>query len=209
MGQQIVAECPVDAARAGERGLPRHLRLGGVGRQRVERLARLADPGIELGQLGLLLDRRRRDERRRVDVLERLAPLGNVVEVGQDLVELLLRERVELVVVAAGATERQAEPDRRRRLDAVYRVLDEELVDDDAPLAVLAVVAVEGGGDALPAGPPGSRSPASCSMVNRSNACWCRRRVTQSASATRPLAVVCSRCVGVAAASSTRTPSAP
>ena len=149
VGQQIVPERPVDTAGAGQRGLPLRPGRGRFRGELVERVARLADPLVELGQLGLLLDRRRRDERRRVDVLERLPPLGDVVEVGQDLVELPLRDRVELVVVAAGAAERQPEPDRRGRLDAVHRVLHEELVDDDPSLAVLAVIAVEGGGDAL------------------------------------------------------------
>ena len=147
--RRLVAQRPVDAPRAGQRGLPRRLCFPGVGRERLERLPRLAEPLVELGQLRFLLDRRGGDEGRRVDVLERLPPLGDVVEVGQDLVELLLRDRVELVIVAAGAAQRQAEPDRRRRLHPVDRVLDEELVDDDAAFAVLAVVAVEGGGDAL------------------------------------------------------------
>ena len=53
-----------------------------------------------------------------------LPVLRHVVEEGEQLVELLLRERVVLVVVAAGAAERQPEPDRRRRLDAVDDVLD-------------------------------------------------------------------------------------
>ena len=155
MRHEVVAERPVDVAGGAERGHPGRLRGGRVGPQRVERLAGHAEPLVERGQLGLLLGRRRGEERRRVDVLERLAPLRNVVEVRQDLVELLLRDRVELVVVAAGAAHRQAEPDRGRRLDAVDGVLDEELVDDDAPLAVLAVVAVERGGDALVAGRTG------------------------------------------------------
>ena len=48
-----------------------------------------------------------------------LPVLGHVVEVREELIELLLRERIELVVVAARAAERQAQEHRGRRVHAI------------------------------------------------------------------------------------------
>ncbi len=147
--EQPVAEVPVDRPRPLERRLPLgpgRRRLGVEGGQRRPRLGEL---GVELVELGVLLAGRGGDQGRAVHVLEALAPLGDVVEVRHDLVELLLRDRVELVVVAARAAQGQAHPHRAGGRHAVDAVLGEELVDDDAPLAVQAVVAVERGGDAL------------------------------------------------------------
>ena len=89
------------------------------------------------------------DQRRRVAELDGLAAFRHVVEEGEELVELLLRDRVVLVVVAAGAADRQAEPDGGGGLDAVDDVLDGVLLGDDAALGVAAMVAVEAGGDLL------------------------------------------------------------
>ena len=147
--EELVAQHPVDAPRVGERAFPRAAGVRRVGLEARERLARLGDLGVEPAQLGELIVGGGGDHRRRVAVLERLAPLGHVVEVGEDLVELLLRDGVELVVVAAGAPQGQAHPHRPRRRHPVDHVLDQELLGDDAALAVLAVVPVEGGGDAL------------------------------------------------------------
>ena len=147
--EQPVAEVPVDRPRPLERGLPLgpgRRRLGVEGGQRRPRLGEL---GVQLVELGLLLAGGGGDQGRGVHVLEALAPLGDVVEVRHDLVELLLGDRVELVVVAAGAAQGQAHPHGAGGRHAVDAVLGEELVDDDAALAVQAVVAVERGGDAL------------------------------------------------------------
>ena len=75
--------------------------------------------------------------------------LVGVVEEGEELVVLALRQRVVLVVVALGAADRQAEPDRRRRVDAVDDRLDAELLLVDAALVVGQRVAVEAGGQLL------------------------------------------------------------
>ena len=156
MDQELVAQDPVDGPGVAQRVLPRGPGVGRVGLEARELLARLLELLVELGELGEVRVGRRGDERRRVEVLERLraeaaqvAAFGDVVEVGVDLVELLLRDRVELVVVAAGAPQGQPHPHRAGRRHAIYHVLDQELLGDDAALAVLAVVAVEGGGDLL------------------------------------------------------------
>ena len=53
------------------------------------------------------------------------------------------------MIVAAGTTQRETEPDRGRRVDAVDDVLHEILFLQDAALAVATVVAVEAGRDDL------------------------------------------------------------
>ena len=113
------------------------------------RLRAPATSCLELPALLLLGAGRRLDQRRRVAVLDRPALLGDVVEEGEEPVELVLRDRVELVAVAAGAGQRQAQPDGRGRVDAVDDVLDGVLLGDDAPFAVAAMVAVEAGRDLL------------------------------------------------------------
>ena len=155
VGEQPVAQVPVDRPRRLERRLP----LGPGGRRLVveggEGRPGLGQLRVQRVQFRLLLAGGRGHQRRRVHVLEALAPLGNVVEVRHDLVELLLRDRVELVVVAAGAPQGQAHPDGAGGRHPVDAVLGEELVDHDAALAVQAVVAVERGGDALVEGGAG------------------------------------------------------
>ena len=73
----------------------------------------------------------------------------DAVEESQELVELGLRDRVELMVVAAGAAHRQAEEDGGRRLDAVDGVLDPPFFLDRACFGDRAIIAVESGGDLL------------------------------------------------------------
>ena len=68
----------------------------------------LAD-GCRTGlQLRLLPGSWSRNERRRVAVFEVAAALADVVEVGEKLVEIFLREGVVLVVVAAGTADSRA-----------------------------------------------------------------------------------------------------
>ena len=82
-------------------------------------------------------------------MLPSIARLRRVVEERRQRVELLLRERVELVVVADRAAGGQAEPDLRRRLGAVAGVEDEVFLVDRAALVGRDVAAVEAGGDLL------------------------------------------------------------
>jgi len=73
---------------------------------------------IELLQLGGLL--RRRDGRL---VLPADGTFLDVGEESAELVELFGGERIELVIVAFGAAERQAEPDRGDVADAIGEIL--------------------------------------------------------------------------------------
>ena len=87
---------------------------------------------------GFDLGRGRLDHRHGVADPRDLALLGHVVEERQQAIELLLRDRVVLVIVAAGAADRQPQPDRGRRVEPVDRVLDQELFGNDARLRELA-----------------------------------------------------------------------
>ena len=60
-----------------------------------------------------------------------------------------LRDRIELVIVAAGALERQPEERGAEGLHAVGDVFDAELLLDAAAFVRLPVQAVEGGGEPL------------------------------------------------------------
>ena len=146
MCDEPVAQCPIDTPGRAQRGFPLRLRRGPLRGEVGERGACLPQLCVELINLGLLLRGRGRDERRRIHILERLAAFRDVVEVGKNLVKLLLGDRVELVVVTAGTPEGQTQPHRRGRRDAIDGVLHQELVRDDAAFAVLAMVPVEGGG---------------------------------------------------------------
>ena len=99
--------------------------------------------------------RRQLDQGRHIAASLGVYPLFvDAVEEAEELVELGLRDRVELVVVAAGAAHRQAEEDHRRRLDPVDTVLDAPFLLDRAGLGDGPVIAVEPGGDPLRPGRP-------------------------------------------------------
>ena len=78
-----------------------------------------------------------------------LAVFGHVIEEREQPVVVLLRDRVELVVVAAGALERQSEPSHAERTDSVRHVLDAVLLLDDPALGINHVIPIESGCDAL------------------------------------------------------------
>ena len=170
VGRQAVAGRPDDGVGVAERRLPGALRLVDLRPQLRELRLGRRDAIVDRPQLLLLFRRRRVDQGRRVAGLLPDPRLRDAVEVGEELVELLLLDRVELVVVAAGAAHRQPQPHGARRRDAVDDVLDEELLRDDAHLGVHAVVAVEAGGDPLIERRVRRRSPASCSIVKRRTA---------------------------------------
>ena len=149
VSQELVTQDPIDLRGCAQGLFPSRLGGGHFTLEARERLARLTELTIELGDPSLLLRRGSRDKRRRVYVLEALPALGDVVEEREDLVELQLRDRIELVVVAARAPQRQAEPDGGRRRDSIDRVFHQELRWHDPAFGVQAVVAVETGGDTL------------------------------------------------------------
>ena len=107
------------------------------------------DLRFELFQLGLLFGGGGAHQRDGVADAAVFADFGDVVEEGEELVVVALRDRVELVVVAAGAFDREAEPGRADGADAVGDVFDAVLLVDDAAFGVDDVVAAEAGGDAL------------------------------------------------------------
>ena len=83
--------------------------------------------------------------------------LRRVVEEGRELVELLLAERVELVVVADRAPGGQAEPDLRGRLGPIPRVQDDVFLVDRPAFAGRDVAAVEPRGHLLLQGAVGEQ----------------------------------------------------
>src|SRR5208282_1205397 len=62
--------------------------------------------------------------------------LIDVVEESEELVIVALRERIVLVVVALGASDRQSQKDRARGIDPVHDRLDAELLDVDPAFLV-------------------------------------------------------------------------
>ena len=93
--------------------------------------------------------------------------LVDAVEEAEELIIFFLGDRIVLVAVAAGALERQAEERGREGVGPVGDVLDAELFLDASPLVGLAMVAVERRGEDLRRGSGcGSRSPASCQVMN-------------------------------------------
>ena len=72
-----------------------------------------------------------------------------VVEVGEQPVVVLLRERVVLVVVALHTLHRGAEPDRAGRVDAVDHLVGAVLFRIDARLDVAGRQPVKAGGNLL------------------------------------------------------------
>ena len=100
-------------------------------------------------EFGLLFAGRGREQRHRVGDAAIFAVFEHVVKEREHPVVVLLADRVELVVVAAGAFHRQAEQGGACGADAVGDVFDAILLVDDAAFAVDDVVTVEGRGEAL------------------------------------------------------------
>ena len=120
----------------------RHLGLGGL-----DRCLEL----LELELLGLI---------RHLDIGVRVAAAAvggtadhaaflDVVEEGEELVELALADWIVFVVVAARTAQSQAQPGCARGVHAVNDVLQSPFLINDAALAIDAVVAVKAGGHDL------------------------------------------------------------
>ena len=82
-------------------------------------------------------------------VIGEAAFVGDAVEIGEEAVEIFLRDGVVLVIVAAGAADGEAHPNDACGLGAVGDVFDPVFLWNDAPFAISAVVTVETGGDDL------------------------------------------------------------
>ena len=165
MRREPAARSPVRLRRAGQPGLPHRLLPRNPGFHRLPAMLRSGQLVLESREPFLLPGQRRSDQRVLVAEVPDHALFGHVVEVREELVVLLLRKGVELVVVAAGASERQAQPDRRCRLRPVRDVLDAELLVHRAALGGGAVVAVESGCDDLVARRSGQH--VSCQLLER------------------------------------------
>ena len=151
---QLVAETPFGRLARQIAGPDRRFPLRLPGAQArfglLDRLRGLGDRGVEAGERRPVGVARDGDQGR--DVAAGLgvdALLVDVVEEAEERIEFLLADRVVLVVVAAGASHRQAEEDGGRGLDAVDGVLDPPFLLDRPGLGDGAVVAVEAGGDLL------------------------------------------------------------
>ena len=150
MHQQASIQGPVpDPPRLREFGFPGALRLSSFAVQLLKMESGFSDLGVQFLEAGRLRRRRRLDHRVLVAVVVDEAPLGDVVEEGEEPVVLLLADGIVLVVVTAGAPHRQPHPDRGGGLHPVGHVLDPELLVDGAPLGAGPVVPVESGGDDL------------------------------------------------------------
>src|SRR5204862_6163339 len=94
-----------------------------------------------------LFGRRRRGVRLRGgEVVEEALP-RDVVEEGEELIDVLLREGILFVIAAARTSRREAEPYSRRGADAGHYILGAKLLVDDAALGAGAMVAVKSGRD--------------------------------------------------------------
>ena len=94
-------------------------------------------------QRRLLRLRRCRNHWLRIAVLHRPALLRNIIEVREDLVKLLLRERIVFMVVTPRAAQRRAQKHRRRSLDAVHHILHRVLLGNNPVFSIRSMVAIE------------------------------------------------------------------
>ena len=69
----------------------------------------------------------------------------HIIEEGEELIKISLRNRVILVVVTATAIQCQPQPGHAGRLDAVDNGFDSPFFGDDSPFAVQSMIAIEAG----------------------------------------------------------------
>ena len=142
-------EHPPDGRGRGGRGLlPHSLSRQHLQLTRLARLARRRQLFVHLGELRVEL-RRRDGQHGTVVAAPREPALVHVIEEGEKLVELALRNRVVFVIVAARAAHREPEPHGARGLHAIHHVFDTPFRVDRAALLVHAMVAVEAARDFL------------------------------------------------------------
>ena len=115
----------------------------------IERRFVRLDGGVEVVEHLLLRRRREQQHRNGVATTAVEAELGDAIEEREELVELLVADRIEFVRMAPRAPHRQPHERGGRRFDAIHHVLDLILVGDGTAFEVDHVVAVEPGGDLL------------------------------------------------------------
>ena len=145
---------PLGLQRAGEAGIgppiePLLERRAGRGGGRRDRRTGLPQGTAQVVVQLAILDARHDDERRSVGNVAVHHVLGGVAEERRERVEVALRDRVELVVVAGRAADGQAEEDRARGVGAVLGVDHLVLFRDHAALVRGCVAAMESGSDQL------------------------------------------------------------
>ncbi len=124
--------------------------LGVDDRQRIGELGlELPDRVVDCGELAFLVGRWRLDQWIGVSLTAVETFFGHVVEEGVEPVIVLLRDRVELVVVALGAGDGEPQEDGAGRVHAIDDVGGVILFGDRASLEIEHVVAVESAGDLL------------------------------------------------------------
>ena len=109
------------------------------------------NPGIQALELGLLVGRAQQQCRYRHDVAEihALTRLIDVLEKREELIKFLLRNRVELVVVASGTLEGHSQKGGPEGVHPIHVIGHAILLFDDTAFFILQVESIEGGGQAL------------------------------------------------------------
>ena len=135
--------------------LPRPLRPGQVSLECCVLPRRRCYLPVKFVESGFLFRGRGFDIRFVVSEFEDQAPFRNVVEVGEESIVILLGDGVEFVIVAAGATHRQAQPNRGGRLNPIGHILHPKFFVNDAAFGVGPVIPVEGRSNELVPGSVG------------------------------------------------------
>ena len=74
---------------------------------------------------------------------------GHVVEEGEELIELALRDRVVLMIMAAATVEGQAQPSHSRGFHAINDGLDAPFFGDQSSFSIESMITIEAGGHDL------------------------------------------------------------
>src|SRR5262245_26603411 len=100
-------------------------------------------------QYGFLLLRWSCDERFFISKVVDKSLFRNVVEVGEKLIELLLSDRVILMVMTARTSDGQPQPDGRGCFHTVGDILHAKLLRDDTTLCIGSMISMKPGRDLL------------------------------------------------------------
>src|SRR5262245_60955795 len=87
------------------------------------------------------------------------ALLRDIVKEGEEPIKIALRERIELVVMAAGTDESLSEPDGGCCFNPIGAIFREKFLGNDPAFLINHLIAVETSGDALVEGGAGKKVP--------------------------------------------------